>query len=617
MAALGLRALSADAERVEGQLRRQASGLARSLVDAFETTTRELNESTPGVFRFAADGDGSLAGGAEPPRNSREVELLVVQREIDALELRGDMPGVLARLASLAEREDVPEVAAWALVTTAALQARAGEIEAAHAAAQRVVEEFPDVADERGLPRGLAARWMSCEFDGFPAAATAELARVAIEHRVSVDQVAVGALIARALEQLSKVDPALHGELRAFDRERQFERRVRSSWTLGISNWLASGAGGGQRWFELVDDPLEAPEGERVFVRVEPAADGWRGVALSAGGIARAAFDRPEIATLRALGFDAGLVAPGARVLAGTSPALDDDSGWERLPPPNDGLLAIARSTDMERARAEARRRFWIAAALSASALFAAACAAWLGLRALVREAQAARQREQFVAAVTHELKAPLASIRLLAELLEQGGVAENKVREFGARTVAEADRLSRLVSSVLEIARLERGVETHRRDEVILRQLALDTLRQFEPLALERRLAVKLHPVDESLRVLAHRDAIGSALFELLTNASKYGAASDVEVSIERRGTRVVLAVLDRGPGIAPSDAERVFEPFQRLGDEMTREQPGVGLGLALVRKVAESHGGSARHVARAGGGSVFELELPLQGES
>jgi signal transduction histidine kinase len=431
---------------------------------------------------------------------------------------------------------------------------------------------------------------------------------------VSIEQTAVATLAQLVGDALRGVDPTAFEELRAWDEARRFSRLLRASWPRGISNWLASGAPGAREWFELAADPLQAPgPAEHALLRARASETGFEVVALRGAALAREALKRPEIEAWSGLGFGTSFVDASGRVVAGPQLALDADTIVAALPPPFRDLSARARNLDVERARREAREGFWIIAGLSALALAVAVGASWIGIRALNREARAAHQREQFVAAVTHELQAPLASIRLLAELLEQGGVAESKVREFGARTVAEADRLSRLVSSVLETARLDGGAKPRAREDVLVRQLALETLRQFEPLALERRLAVRLHPSDESLRVLASRDALGSALFELLTNASKYGARSDIEIAIEPRGESVVVAVLDRGPGVAARDSERIFEPFQRLGDELTREQPGVGLGLALVRKVAESHGGTARVVAREGGGSRFEIELPL----
>lgn len=612
LAAVGLRALAIDADRVEERLRQQAAGMARTTAEALEAAARESAAEGRIGISFRADADGAWLDtrqwaqrvDGEPPRRYSD--------EIDALERAGEEARALERLDELAQREDSPTLAAWALSTTAALHARSGDEDAARRAWERVASDFGDVADGRGLRRSLAARWSLAGLDGFPAARLRELLRDLIEERIDVGQTAVGALAMEVGAKLREVDVAAFEELDALDRSRDFERRLVATWPSGISNWIASGAPGGLASFELLDDPLRGPEGEHVFVCVLPSENGFAGAAMSSSELARGALARPEIEAWRELGFEAAVATRTGRIAAGAEFAIDEDTALERLAPPFDSLTVRARSADIERARSEARLRFWMIAVVSLLALAAACVAAWLGVRALEREANLARQREQFVAAVTHELKAPLASIRLLAELLEQGDVGETRMREFGARTVAEADRLSRLISSVLEMARLERGAAPTDREEIVLRQLALETLRQFEPLALERKIAVKLHPVDESLTALASRDAIGSALFELLTNASKYGGGSSVELEFEARGDAVVLAVLDRGPGVAASERERIFEPFQRLGDEMTREQPGVGLGLALVRKVAESHGGSARCVPREGGGSRFEIELP-----
>lgn len=617
LAVLGLRSMSAEASRVEERLRAQSAALARTAVEAVDAAARELEPD--GVERLAlkVSSEGEWLDAPAAPRTSDSGPTLYQRSQIDELERAGDVETAQSKLESYAERADQPGIAAWALSSLAAIQLRLGETDLARATLARLVAEHPEVVDERGLRRALAARWTLAQLDGLPRDELKELYRELIEDHVHIEQAAVATLAQLVGDALRGVDPTAFDELRARDEERRFARLLRASWTRGISNWIASGAPNGRAWFELAADPLASPLAvEHALVRVQPTEDGFDAVALRGSALAREALERPEIAAWNELGFGASLVDTSGRAVAGGELELDADTVVAALPPPFREFSVRARNLDIEGARREARRKFWTLAALSALALAVAVGASWVGIRALDREARAAHQREQFVAAVTHELQAPLASIRLLAELLEQGGVSEAKVREFGARTVSEADRLSRLVSSVLEIARLDGGAKPRDREDLLVRQLALETLRQFEPLALERRLAVKLGPCDESLRVLANRDALGSALFELLTNASKYGARSDIEVAIEPRGESVVVAVLDRGPGVAERDSERIFAPFQRLGDELTREQPGVGLGLALVRRVAEGHGGTARVVAREGGGSRFEIELPRASE-
>ncbi len=617
LAVLGLRELAADAERIEERLRSQSAVVARAATEAFESVARELAPN--GIERIALSATADGEWPRERPKAEIEAGPTPFQRsQIDLLEREGDLAALREKLDEHAARTGAPGLAAWALSTRAAIEANAGDPALARTALERLVSDHPTVADERGLPRALVARWRLCQLGGLEPKALATLLRELIDERTALEPSALAVLAEDLFAALHERDEFAYAELRALDSQRNFARALRSTWRRGISNWLASGAAGGRAWFALEADPLalDAPP-EYALLRATPSASGFDVVALRASALAKAALDRPELTPWRNLGFGASVVDAQGRCMAGPELELDADTFVERLPPPFEVYAVRARSLDIESARFEARTRFWTIAGVSALALLASAFAAWIGIRALDREARAAHQREQFVAAVTHELKAPLASIRLLAELLEQGGVSEAKVREFGARTVTEADRLSRLISSVLEMARLDRGGAPQPREEVLVRQLVLETLHQFEPLALEKHVAIKLHPCDESLRILASRDALGSALFELLTNATKYGGARDIEVEIEPRGASVVVAVLDRGPGVASGDCERIFEPFQRLGDELTREQPGVGLGLALVRKVAESHGGAARCVARDGGGSRFEIELPSASEA
>ena len=128
--------------------------------------------------------------------------------------------------------------------------------------------------------------------------------------------------------------------------------------------------------------------------------------------------------------------------------------------------------------------------------------------------------------------------------------------------------------------------------------------------LALDPALRIEAH-VEPQLTVEADEGLLARALDNLLDNARKYGNGSPIDISAVRAGAQAVLAVRDRGPGIAAQDLDRVFEPFFR-GEGAPGRAAGYGLGLALARRVAEAHGGSARAENAAGGGARLEIRLP-----
>jgi signal transduction histidine kinase len=612
--AVGLRSLAADAERAETRYREQAALLARNVDDALRAVVAEVELGGAGCVKFSADAQGTLI---DPPvlqqvtTDSAEDRSLiaVLRNEIDELERKGELERAVQRLQPIAAREEQPALAAWALDTLAALHSRAGASEDAQTAWKQLVSRFPNERDERGLKRSFAARFALGD-DGDLCALLRELN----DDRASLNQTANAALAARVAERLRATAPNELAQLEATAREHMRSLRVQASWRRGISDWIAQGAPDGARLFELATDPLASDaRAERVLVAAHHAEDGtWTGGALESTQLAQSALSRPEIATWRTLGFRAALSDNDGALLAGET-TKETRGVVERPSAVFDELRVRAFGTDLDGYLAGERRRFVWVATLSGVALLVALVAALATVRAVMRESHVARERESFVAAVTHELKAPLASIRLLAELLARGDVEEAKVREFGARTVAESDRLSRLVSSVLELARIEQGATNGAvRERVDLGDLALSVVAQFEPLARAKSVTVELRAPEQPIVVLGEPDALSGALFELLENALKYGGDSraiEVELAANDSAT---LAVLDRGPGVPESAKHRVFEPFRRLGDELTRERPGVGLGLALVARIALAHGGSARCVARVGGGSRFEITLP-----
>ncbi|MCW1914396.1 HAMP domain-containing histidine kinase [Luteolibacter sp. GHJ8] len=231
--------------------------------------------------------------------------------------------------------------------------------------------------------------------------------------------------------------------------------------------------------------------------------------------------------------------------------------------------------------------------------------------RSLRRERQLNDMKSQFVASVSHELRAPVASIRLMADALEAGKVAPETAKEFHRLIAREGARLSTLVGNVLDHSRIERGLRQWKLEPSDLESLVADTVLLMEPLAKEKNISLetRLAPVEAKVDA----GAIQQALVNLLDNAIKFSPAdSQVEVSLYEDGPRFQLRVKDEGTGIPKHEHKRIFERFYRPGDELRRETQGSGIGLSLVKSIAEAHDGSVDLESEPGKGSTFILHLP-----
>ena len=237
-----------------------------------------------------------------------------------------------------------------------------------------------------------------------------------------------------------------------------------------------------------------------------------------------------------------------------------------------------------------------------------------LGLmhRSIRRERRLNEMKSQFVASVSHELRAPVASIRLMADALEAEKVAPETVREFHRLIAREGARLSTLVGNVLDHARIEQGRRVWKMEACDLADLTADTLHVMEPLAKEKNITLNTNilPVEASVDA----GAIQQALVNLLDNAIKFSPpGGNVETSLSSDGSNWRLSVHDDGPGIPKEEQNRIFERFYRLGDELRRETQGTGIGLSLVKAIAEAHGGKVILDSAFGKGSVFTLIGPI----
>ncbi|MDD2869546.1 HAMP domain-containing sensor histidine kinase [Neomegalonema sp.] len=224
---------------------------------------------------------------------------------------------------------------------------------------------------------------------------------------------------------------------------------------------------------------------------------------------------------------------------------------------------------------------------------------------------------------VAHDLRTPLTRLRARAErALRQPSASQPELRAALDECVQEADRLLAVFRAILSIARLKtRRGACDEHPEIDLSQAVADAGELYEPVLEEAGFALKLD-IAPDLRIRGERALIGQAVANLIENALHYGLPPEgsgrrpeVTLRLARRGDRAEISVADRGPGVPPDKREAVFSRFSRL--DPSRAEEGVGLGLAFVRAVAESHGGSSR-IEDAGPGARVVVALPAsQGEA
>ena len=226
------------------------------------------------------------------------------------------------------------------------------------------------------------------------------------------------------------------------------------------------------------------------------------------------------------------------------------------------------------------------------------------------REAELSRLRADFVSGVSHELRTPLAQIRMFTETLLLGRVRSEAEGRRSLEVIArETRRLSQLVENVLLYARGERRQPRIAPEPTPLAPLVRDVVDGFRELAAARQAKLRLD-ADEAIAARVDPGAVRQVLLNLLDNAVKYGPAGQtVRVSLAMHEGRARLMVQDEGPGVAPQDAARIWQPFNRLA-HTAAVTGGTGIGLAIVRQLVDLHGGRAW--VEPGAGARFVVELP-----
>jgi signal transduction histidine kinase len=232
------------------------------------------------------------------------------------------------------------------------------------------------------------------------------------------------------------------------------------------------------------------------------------------------------------------------------------------------------------------------------------------------REMHLSRIKSDFVANVSHELKTPLALIRLFAETLELGRVpGELKAKQYYHVINKESQRLSQLIDNILDFSRIEAGKKEYRFAPIDLAQVVNEVLEAYRFQIEQQGFTLEVAVQEDLPEVSADKQALAQALLNLVNNAIKYSSdEKSLRLHVRREGDRLLVSVTDRGIGVPRAEHKKIFEKFYRAEDSLVHQTKGSGLGLPLVRHIMEAHGGWVEVESTPGKGSTFTLVLPLK---
>jgi signal transduction histidine kinase len=334
------------------------------------------------------------------------------------------------------------------------------------------------------------------------------------------------------------------------------------------------------------------------------------------GGIAIAAC-RIDVNRLRRDYLDAQFTSSGKLRIVDKS--LVDDAYWSEPILPEWSTLLVAPAPEFVAAhKRELRTQLGIYAAVAFMFLAALAAVVLKSIRLVRHELALSRAKSSFIAGVSHELKTPLALIRMFSEMLAEGRVpTEEKKREYYGIISRESDRLTHLIDNILDFSKIEAGRKEYDLRPVDVGQVVRSTYNAYRVDLDRQGFEHSLSIADGLPKIAADPDAIAQVLVNLLGNAVKYSRDEkrlDIQVTAETRRNKagVLISFIDSGIGIKPEDRAHLFDGFFRADDERVRARRGAGLGLSLVKHIVDAHGGSIDVESRLVKGTTFRIFLP-----
>lgn len=274
--------------------------------------------------------------------------------------------------------------------------------------------------------------------------------------------------------------------------------------------------------------------------------------------------------------------------------------------------LDFYQSPEYNQLEKQYTRQQWMVAGEGLFFVISLVVGVWLINRGYNKEVYATRQSRNFLLSITHELKSPIASIKLILEtfLKRRDKLAPEQMDKLTSSGLREADRLNMLVNDLLLSAKLETAYQIHP-DRFNLDELLEDLVLKIE----EKYPAVHFHYQCEPRDLIIEADKMGltSVFINLLENAVKYSKGDqEISMQVEEKGEQIQIQVADLGIGISELEKERIFDKFYRVGSEDTRTTKGTGLGLFIVKEIVKAHGGRISVSDNKPKGTIFNITLP-----
>lgn len=228
--------------------------------------------------------------------------------------------------------------------------------------------------------------------------------------------------------------------------------------------------------------------------------------------------------------------------------------------------------------------------------------------RAVRRQFRQSQQQQNFMMAITHELKTPIAVTRLNLETLQKHKLSEEQQQHLISNTLQEAGRLNTLCNNLLLASRIEAGNYTFTTENIHLTELVTESINDFKMRFPKRNIETRLDP---GIYFTGDRLLLQMAINNLLDNAIKYsGREAGIKIELKNE-IRLTLLIIDEGKGIPDEEKKNIFNKYYRLGNLHTREAKGTGLGLYLTQKIIEQHKGNILVKDNVPQGSIFEINL------